>query len=186
MELHFLLSLLFLLSLQCFSQVNVKLGKKDETVYMVTPNETNDLTELIPLETLFKNKKIVGMGESTHGTKEFFNMKAKMFKFLVTHCGYRIFAIEATYGGTLKVNDYVLYNKDNVLNAMKGMEFWTWDTEEVRDLIEWMRTYNAGRAENEKLKFYGFDCQSFKGPTNALVDYITEVDNKNQIGRAHV
>src|ERR1035438_5470516 len=112
MELHFLLSLLFLLSLQCFSQVNVKLGKKDETVYMVTPNETNDLTELIPLETLFKNKKIVGMGESTHGTKEFFNMKAKMFKFLVTHCGYRIFAIEATYGGTLKVNDYVLYNKD--------------------------------------------------------------------------
>ncbi|MDP1624022.1 MAG: erythromycin esterase family protein [Bacteroidales bacterium] len=179
MKRYFLFSLSFLLSFPCFSQISVKIGKNNQTVYQVTPNETTDLTELIPLETLFRNKKIVGMGEATHGTKEFFNMKAKMFKFLATHCGYRIFSIEATYGGTLKVNDYVLYKKGNVLDAMKGMEFWTWDTEEVRDLIEWMRTYNEGKAENEKLKFYGFDCQSFKGPTNALVDYITGVDNKN-------
>ena len=179
MKRYVLFSLSFLLYFPCFSQISVKIGKNNQTVYQVTPNETTDLTELIPLETLFRNKKIVGMGEATHGTKEFFNMKAKMFKFLATHCGYRIFSIEATYGGTLKVNDYVLYKKGNVLDAMKGMEFWTWDTEEVRDLIEWMRTYNEGKAENEKLKFYGFDCQSFKGPTNALVDYITGVDNKN-------
>ena len=102
-----------------------------------------------------------------------------MFKFLATHCGYRIFSIEATYGGTLKVNDYVLYGKGNVLSAMKGMEFWTWDTEEVKDLIEWMKKYNDGKPDNEKLKFYGFDCQSFKGPNNALVDYVKEFDKQN-------
>lgn len=129
-------------SFSCFSQVSVKIGKNNETVYPVTkPNETNYLNDFLPLDTLFKNKKIVGMGEATHGTKEFFNVKAGMFKFLATHCGYRIFTIEASYGGTLSVNDYVLYKKGNVTDAMKDLEYWTCDTEEVRDLIEWMRTY---------------------------------------------
>ena len=171
--------LLSILTLQSHPQVQVKIGQSSETVYPLTPNQTNDLEELVPLEALLKDRKVVGMGEATHGTKEFFNMKAKMLKFLATRCGYRIFSIEATYGGTLKVNDYVLYGKGNVLSAMKGMEFWTWDTEEVKDLIEWMRTYNDGKPDQEKLKFYGFDCQSYKGPANALADYVREFDKQN-------
>jgi erythromycin esterase len=179
MKFHLLFSLLLLFSLQGYSQVNVLIGKNNEIVYPVTPDKTNDLIELLPLEKLFIDKKVVAMGEATHGSKEFFNMKAKMFKFLATHCGYRIFSIEATYGGTIKVNDYVLYGKGDVLSAMKGMEFWTWDTEEVKDLIEWMRTFNIGKPEKEKLKFYGFDCQSFKGPTNALIDFVRDCDKPN-------
>ena len=174
-----LILILSLLTLQSHPQTQVKIGKSFETIYPLTPNQTNDLDELIPLEALLKERKVVGMGEATHGTKEFFNMKAKMFKFLVTHCGYRIFTIEATYGGTLKVNDYVLYGKGDVLSAMKGMEFWTWDTEEVKDLIEWMKIYNEGKSENEKVKFYGFDCQSYKGPANALIEYVKEFDKAN-------
>ena len=175
-----LLSLLLLLfTLQCYSQVSVIIKEKNEVVYPVTPNETNDFTELFPIEKLFCDKKVVGMGEATHGTREFFNMKVKMFKFLAMYCGFRIFSIEATYGGTLKVNDYVLYGKGDVLNAMKAMEFWTCDTEEVKDLIEWMKTANVGRPDSEKLKFYGLDCQSFKGPADALVDYVNEFDKQN-------
>ena len=131
-----LLSLLLFASGAGHSQVTVHIGKCDETVYPVTPNETNSLDELLPVEKLVKEKDIVGMGEATHGTKEFFNMKAKMFKFLATHCGLRVFAIEATYGGTLKINDYVVYGKGDVLNPTNGMEFWTRDTEEVKDSIE--------------------------------------------------
>ncbi|MCX6303662.1 MAG: erythromycin esterase family protein [Bacteroidetes bacterium] len=171
-----LLSLLLLVSGVGHSQVTVHIGKCDEKVYLVAPNETNSLDELLPVENLVKEKVIIGMGEATHGTKEFFNMKAKMFKFLATHCGFKVFAIEATYGGTLEINDYVLYGKGDVLSAMKGMEFWTWDTEEVKELIEWMKRYNHEKPEGEKLKFYGFDCQSFKGPGNALADYVRKAD----------
>jgi len=175
----FLLLLICLLNLQSHPQSQVKIGKANETVYQLTPNKTNDLDELLPLEALLKDRKVVGMGEATHGTKEFFNMKAKMFKFLATRCGYRIFTIEATYGGTLKVNDYILYGKGDVLSAMRGMGYWTWDTEEVRDLIEWMRTYNSGKPENEKLKFYGFDPQSYRGPAIALATYVEAFDKQN-------
>jgi len=177
--LAFLILTLSLLTLHSHPQTQVKIGKSIETVYPLTPNSTCDLDELMPLAPLLKDRKIVGMGEATHGTKEFFNMKAKMFKFLVTHCGYRIFTIEATYGGTLKVNDYILYGKGDVLSAMRSMGYWTWDTEEVRDLIEWMRTHNYGKPENEKLKFYGFDPQSYKGPASALANYVEDFDKQN-------
>jgi erythromycin esterase len=160
-------------------QINVQIAGHVDTVYALHPNDTDSLNELLPLENLFKDKKIIGMGEATHGTKEFFNMKAKMFKFLATHCGYKVFSIEATYGGTLKVNDYVLYGKGSVLSAMKGMEFWTWYTDEVKDLIQWMRNYNKDKPDNEKLMFLGFDCQSFKGPNNALINYVNEYDSIN-------
>ncbi|MBK6445181.1 MAG: erythromycin esterase family protein [Bacteroidetes bacterium] len=177
----FLFFILFLafISCQCFSQVVVQIKGHSDTIYSLHPNETQNIDELIPLEKFFKEKKVIGMGEATHGTKEFFNMKAKMFKFLATYCGYKVFSIEATYGGTLKINDYVLYGKGDVLSAMKGMEFWTWDTEELRDLIEWIKQYNTQKAENDKLKFYGFDCQSFKGASNSLTDYVTAVDSVN-------
>lgn len=179
MKKSFLILFLIFFSLQSRSQVNIQIGKYNEIVCKVTPNEPNDLTELIPFEKLFCDKTIIGMGEATHGTREFSNMKAKMFKFLATHCGFRVFAIEAPYGGTMKVNDYVLYGRGDVLSAMKGMEYWTWDTEEVKELIEWMRLYNTGKGEKEKLKFYGFDCQSFKGTANALLDYVKEYDKEN-------
>lgn len=182
MKFKILLPLLFIFSNNCLSQVKVILRGVNEIVYPITPNETNNVNELVPLKTIFNKQKVVGMGEATHGTKEFFNMKAKMFKFLVLNCGYRIFSIEATYGGTLKVNRYVLYRKGDILTAMKGMEFWTWDTEEVRDLIEWMSIYNIDKPENEKVRFYGFDCQSFKEPTDALIDYVQDFDKENLNG----
>lgn len=177
--LPFLFLLFSLITLQSHPQTEVKIGKSIELVYPLSPNQTNDFNELMPLAPLLKDKKVVGMGEATHGTKEFFNMKTRMFKFLATFCGYRVFTIEATYGGTLKVNDYVLYGKGDVLSAMRGMGYWTWDTEEVKELIEWMRAYNTGKPENEKLKFYGFDPQSYKGPAIALADYVGEFDKQS-------
>jgi erythromycin esterase len=180
MKRYFLLFLALLSFFQGIPQTEVMIGKSIEQVYPVSPKDTTDFTDLLPLTSFFKDAEIVGMGEATHGTKEFFTMKAKMFKFLVTHCGYKIFSIEATYGGTLLVNDYVTEGKGDVLTAMKGMEFWTCDTEEVRDLIEWMRNYNIGRADGDKLKFYGFDCQSLLGPCSALISYVREFDEQNK------
>ena len=41
------------------------------------------------------------------------------------------------------------------------------------------KSTEIGKPDNEKLKFYGFDCQSFKGPANALTDYVKEFDKQN-------
>ena len=118
MKIGILASLLLIMFLNSYSQVKVNICGVNEIVYTLTPNETNNINELISLQKFFKEKKVVGMGEATHGTKEFFNMKAKMFKFLVLNCGYKIFSIEATFGGALKVNRYVLFGEGDILSAM--------------------------------------------------------------------
>jgi erythromycin esterase len=56
------------------------------------------------------------------------------------------------------VNEYVLTGRGDPKAALAGMHFWTWNTQEVLDLIEWMRRYNA--SGKGRLEFWGFDLQT--------------------------
>ncbi|WML33637.1 erythromycin esterase family protein [Clostridium sp. OS1-26] len=100
-----------------------------------------------------------------------------MFEFLVEKMGYRLFAIEAEFGGAQDVNDYILYGKGNAEDAIKSMKFWTWSTEEVVDMVEWMRNYNENPEHKTKIKFYGFDMQSGDKNSARVLEYIKKVDN---------
>ena len=104
---------------------------------------------------------IVGLGEATHGSSEFFKAKHRMFKYLVENHGFKIFAIEADFGESIFINQAVMNSdKSQIESLMKEkMHFWTWRTNEVRDLLYWMCDYNVGKAEEEKVQYWGVDCQ---------------------------
>ena len=100
-------------------------------------------------------------------------MKHRLLEFCVSELGFTIFGIEASYPECLRINDYVLHGTGNPADALASQRFWTWDTEEVLALIEWMRAWN--RTHARKVKFYGFDMQF---PTEAalrLLDYLKRV-----------
>jgi erythromycin esterase len=59
----------------------------------------DDLKFLDPIA----NKSIIGLGEATHGTAEFFKAKHRIFKYLVEKHGYKIFAFEADFGESLQL-----------------------------------------------------------------------------------
>jgi hypothetical protein len=71
------------------------------------------------------------MGEATHGSREFFQMKHRMLEFLAEKMGFTVFAIEANWPESLAVNDFVLNGEGDPAVALAGMYFWTWNTEEV-------------------------------------------------------
>lgn len=146
----------------------VKIGSREETIYPLELNQSEFNTDLLPLKTAFADKEIVGMGEATHGTKEFFDLKSKTFKFLVTNCNYKVFGIEASYGECSFINDYVNSGIGNIDTVMDHFDFWTWRTEEVKELILWIKNYNQQKSESEKISFYGFDMQSFYSPIQYL------------------
>jgi erythromycin esterase len=50
--------------------------------------------DLQPLQSLVGNASIVGLGEETHGTHEFFTMKARLVEFLVSRMGFTTFIME--------------------------------------------------------------------------------------------
>jgi len=116
--------------------------------------------DMKPILALVGDARIVSLGEATHGTAEFFQLKHRMLELLVEKKGFTVFGIEASLPDALAVNEYVLEGKGDPARALAGLGFWTWNTEEVLAMIRWMRRYNEDPAHEHKLKFYGFDMQA--------------------------
>ena len=99
--------------------MGIRVGAKDELterlkkniIPIKTTKAENGFEDLMPLKDILADKKIIGMGEATHGSAEFFEMKHRMFEFLVEEMGYRIFVIEDQFGDGQVVNDYILNAK---------------------------------------------------------------------------
>jgi erythromycin esterase len=116
--------------------------------------------DLQPFKAIVGDATVVGLGEATHGSREFFQLKHRMLEFLATEMGFTVFAIEANLPEAFAVNDFVLTGQGDPAKALAGLYFWTWNTEEVLDMIRWMRTYNEDPAHRKKLRFYCVDMQT--------------------------
>ncbi len=130
--------------------------------------------DLAPLKLLFKDVRIVALGEATHGTREFFQFKHRMLEFLVTQMGFTVFAIEASYPDCLPIDDYVMFGKGDADKALAGQGFWTWNTQEVRDLIEWLRRYNSKQPEEKRVHFLGMDMQRYTRAFSIIREYLSK------------
>ena len=133
----------------------------------------NELNFLDPLA----DKSIIALGEATHGTGEFFNAKFSIFKYLVENHNFKILAIEADFGESLIINDAIQRSAtEEIEDLMKTkMLFWTWRTEEVKNLLEWMSEYNRGKPVEEKLQYLGFDCQFNTYHPDMVKEYLQSV-----------
>lgn len=137
------------------------IGELRDKIHPITGSSpTLPKEELIALDAVIGEAQFIGLGEATHGTLEFFEMKDRIFRYLVEEHGFKAIGFEATWGGSLYVNNYVLNGIGTARTAISKMQFWTWNTEEVLALVEWMREYNLGREDEDKIHFYGFDIQS--------------------------
>jgi erythromycin esterase len=139
-------------------------------------NPTSGTADFVPLEKIIGEARIVAMGEATHGTREFFQLKHRMLEFLVERVGFTVFAIEANWPESLAVNDYVLNGKGDPAQALAGLYFWTWDTEEVLQMIEWMHNYNQDPRHRKKIKFLGFDMQATEVAVSNVIAFLQKVD----------
>jgi erythromycin esterase len=157
----FIILLLLFPAFSCVTAQNAKTVAyiNEHAITVSTDPDDTTFSDLQPLKSILANRRVVGMGEATHGTHEFFAMKHRMLEFLVKKMGFRAFAIEANFTECRAVNDYVLYGKGDAKKVIAGMYFWTWNTNEVLKMVEWMRNYNRGKREVDKVKFYGFDMQ---------------------------
>lgn len=148
----------------------------DKAVPLKTAQAESGLEDLAFLKPILKEVTIVGLGECTHGTREFFQMKHRILEFLVKEMGFTIFAIEASYSACLNINDYVLHGKGSKEEALTSQGFWTWDTEEILDMIEWIRQYNLTVPPKQQVKFYGVDVQIPEDPALRITPALLEID----------
>ncbi len=113
--------------------------------------------DLQPLKRVWKDVRVVGLGEITHGTREFFQVKHRLLEFLVREMGFTAFVIEASHSNSQPINDYVLHGRGDRASVLTGQGWIVWDTEEFAALLDWMRAYNASVPDERKVRFHGMD-----------------------------
>ncbi|MBT2400154.1 erythromycin esterase family protein [Streptomyces sp. ISL-100] len=144
-----------------------------------TTEPHGDLNDLRPFGQMVGNAQVVGMGEATHSSHEFFTMKHRVLRYLVEHMGFRAFALETSWSSGLRIDEYLLTGEGDPRQIMRE-EFqdtyaW-WNTEEYLALVQWMRAYNV-RHPRDRLRFVGDDF-AYAGPD--LYDKVLAY-----VGKAH-
>lgn len=112
--------------------------------------------DLEKLGELVEGSKVVGLGECTHGTGEIYKMKHRIVRYLAENNGFDIFAIEANMPESYRMNDYTIGGQGDPKQLIRNMKVWPWMTEEMADMVAWMKTYNASEP---KITFTGVDMQ---------------------------
>ena len=142
---------------------------------------------------LGRDVELLGFGEALHGGEDILTVRNRFFKRLVTEHGYSAISIESTFTRAWLVNEYVAgrgpASYDGLLGG-KGFGQGVGEVEANRELVEWMRAYNADPAHEVKLSFYGFDIPTattgIEGPGPTLrfpLAYLKSIDK--QSGEEH-
>ncbi len=123
--------------------------------------------------------RVVLLGEATHGTHEFYRERARITQRLIVEKGFTAVAVEGDWPRAYRVNRYVRgastdSNADAALSLFTDFPVWMWRNTDVRDLVEWIRTYNRSAAT--PAAFYGLDLYSLRLSTAAVVEHLAGVD----------
>ncbi|MDQ2715101.1 MAG: erythromycin esterase family protein [Chloroflexota bacterium] len=153
---------------------------KLHAIPLKTTDPQASLDDLQPLQQIVGSASIVGLGEATHGSHEFFTMKQRLLEFLVEKMGFTMFAMEGSWSAGEQINTYVLTGRGNARDVLQQFHFWTWNTQEVLALVQWVRAYDANPSHGQKVRFAGFDCQVIETITfDQVAQYLQAVDPQN-------
>jgi erythromycin esterase len=128
--------------------------------------------DLLPLRTMIRDARVVGLGEATHGTRESTQLKHRLFEFLASAVGFTAFAVEGRMTAGFDLNAYVLSGTGNPVETLWAFA----PNEETLDLVRWMRAYNAEVSHLRKLKIYGIDMLGPAPAARMMLAYLGRVD----------
>jgi erythromycin esterase len=153
---------------------------KSHLVPLTSASTSAPASELDALNTMIGTARIVGLGEATHGTSQFFSLKDRILRHLVQNMGFTRFAIEATSPEADEVNRYVLGESTTPPATLIGnLYFWTVDAQEVVEMVDWMRSYNTTVEPSQRVQFLGFDMQYPGASIDSVEAFIARVDPAN-------
>jgi len=129
--------------------------------------------------------KVVLIGEATHGTHEFYKIRADITKKLITDKGITMVAVEGDWPDVYRINRYVCgkskdSNAKEALGDFQRFPKWMWRNTVVEDFVEWLRKYNErfGDKTNDKVRFYGLDLYSMFRSADLVIEYLEKTDPK--------
>lgn len=134
--------------------------------------------DLGPLIERAGEAQVVLIGEATHGTSEFYRMRARITRHLISRKGFNIVAVEADWPDAARIDHYVRHReaKPAEWTAFARFPTWMWRNEETRAFVDWLHQYNYNRPDAERVAFHGLDLYSLYGSVRAVIEYLESVD----------
>ncbi|MDB4960788.1 MAG: erythromycin esterase [Myxococcales bacterium] len=126
--------------------------------------------------------RFVLLGEASHGTHEFYRIRAELTKRLIREKGFIAVAAEADWPDAYRIHRYVRgVGKDpdatEALADFKRFPQWMWRNADILDLVGWLRAHNDHVIDlSRKVGFYGLDVYSLHGSIQAVLAYLARTD----------
>ena len=128
---------------------------------------------------LFQDRRIVMLGEATHGTAEFYDARAEITVDLVTRHGFNIVAVEADWSDAAAY-DRIIHGQPvepELPSPFTRFPRWMWRNDEAFHLLTRLRDINrAGNGGDSRVNFYGLDIYGLNGSIEAVLHYLDRVD----------
>ncbi|MGE6489232.1 erythromycin esterase family protein [Paenisporosarcina sp. NPDC076898] len=148
------------------------------------PFETqHDLTTIIEA---IGDAKIILLGEASHGTSEFYSVRAELSKRLIEEKGFNIIAVEGDWPSSQQVNQYIKgYSEGkedvrDVLKAFKRWPTWMWANEEMAEFISWLKKHNVKSEGSHRVGFYGIDIYSLWESLDEVITYLSNTNPESE------
>ena len=143
------------------------------------PLDDIESASLSPLLERIGNARVVLLGEATHGTSEFYRMRARITRELILRHGFRALAVEADWPDAAVLDRYVrhLRASERAWQPFGRFPTWMWRNRETLELVEWLREYNRDQTNPKaQVSFHGLDLYTLYTSAAAVVGYLERVD----------
>src|ERR1017187_1104555 len=131
---------------------------------------------------LVGGRRLVLIGEASHGTHEFYRERARITRRLIDELGFNAVAIEGDWPDTYRVNRYVMGDSNDgdantSLGGFRRFPTWMWRNRDVLAFVQGLSAHNdAQSSPSARVGFYGLDLYSLRASIEAVVKYLECVD----------
>ena len=122
--------------------------------------------------------RVVLIGEASHGTSEFYAMRERISRELITRKGFNFVAIEGDWPDAARIDHYVRHREypPSEWTAFARFPTWMWRNEEVRGFVDWLRGHNGVLEPDKRVAFHGLDLYSLYSSIRSVLEYLDDVD----------
>lgn len=136
--------------------------------------------DLDPLLRMSRGRSLVLLGEASHGTHEFYALRAQITQRLIEEQGCDAVVVEGDWPDVMQLDRFVRGEDsvavDEAFAAFKRFPAWMWANQPIKDFVLWLRAYNATRPDADRVGVYGMDLYSLYRSAESVIDYLESVD----------
>jgi protein-L-isoaspartate(D-aspartate) O-methyltransferase len=142
------------------------------------PFASIESADLEPLLRRIGDARVVLLGEETHGTSEFYRMRARITQELIRRKGFDIVAVEADWPDAARIDHYVRGSAvpRGDWQAFARFPTWMWRNRDVRDFVDWLHDENQRREPGRRVRFAGLDLYGMYASIAEVLAYLERVD----------